>query len=124
MLNVYTDGSCRPTNPGKGGWAYVTEDGRKGSDGALDTTNNRAELMAAILALEQLSDSPLKIFSDSQYLIFTMTRGWKRKKNIDLWERLDKAVESREVHWEWVKGHNGHPMNELADTLATQAALS
>lgn len=121
-LLVYTDGSCLVNPGGAGGWAYVTNDRRAGSSGAKESTNNRAEVMAAILALESLPETELTIVSDSQYLVNTMTRGWKRSKNVDLWERLDQAIEGKVVRWKWVKGHAGNPLNEQADKLAGQAA--
>jgi cyclic pyranopterin phosphate synthase len=81
------------------------------------------EITAAIKALEQVPPgTPVRIVSDSEYVIKTMTRGWQRNKNQDLWDRLDSLVSTREVQWAWVKGHDGHPMNELADSLANGAA--
>ena len=123
MIHIYTDGSCHG-NPGPGGWAaIIEEDGAKRNLAGREdnTTNNRMEMLAAIKGLEAISDrSEVTVFSDSQYLVNTMTRGWKRKANQDLWARMDAVVGSRRVHWEWVPGHAGNPGNEEANTLANQ----
>ncbi|MDX5333940.1 MAG: ribonuclease HI [Gammaproteobacteria bacterium] len=136
-VDIYTDGACRG-NPGPGGWGAVLRAGGhekllKGAE--PETTNNRMELMAAIQALETLKRGcRVQLTTDSQYVRNGITqwmanwkkRGWKtadRKpvKNQDLWERLDSAVSRHEVHWHWVKGHSGHPENEMADRLANEA---
>ncbi|MEL7276155.1 MAG: ribonuclease HI [Pseudomonadota bacterium] len=138
-LFAFTDGACSG-NPGPGGWgvllqaragaAVVKE--RELSGGAPDTTNNRMELMAAITALETLErPSKVTIITDSTYVKDGLTKwihGWKRNgwrtaskkpvKNAELWQRLDAAQDRHEVHWQWVKGHAGHPENERADELA------
>ncbi|MEL6600278.1 MAG: ribonuclease HI [Pseudomonadota bacterium] len=138
-LFAFTDGACSG-NPGPGGWgvllqartgaAVVKE--RELSGGAPDTTNNRMELMAAITALETLErPSTVTIVTDSTYVKDGLTKwihGWKRNgwrtaskkpvKNAELWQRLDAAQDRHEVHWQWVKGHAGHPENERADELA------
>jgi len=123
MITIYTDGSCLG-NPGPGGWAAVIEqDGvKRHLAGREDeTTNNRMEIMAAIRGLEAIPERvEVTVFSDSRYLVNTMTRGWKRKANQDLWARLDAQVERRRVRFEWVRGHNGHPGNEMANALANQ----
>ena len=124
----YTDGSCLG-NPGPGGWAYLKQDrhGRsEDSGGEPDTTNNRMELTAAIEALKSLPPEPrpVVIYSDSQLLIKTMTEGWKRKANLDLWKELDRLAALHQVSWRWVRGHDGHPENERADHLAQTAAGS
>ena len=81
------------------------------------------ELMAAIKGLEAASDvQDIIIHSDSTYLVNTMTKGWKRNANHDLWERLDQLVQGRKVTWKWVRGHNGTPGNELADKVASLEA--
>jgi ribonuclease HI len=135
-MEAYTDGACSG-NPGPGGWGVLLlgDDGRhelKGGEAA--TTNNRMELMAAIMALEALpKGAALKITTDSQYVkngIESWMAGWKRNgwktaskkpvKNQDLWERLDEAAGSRSVRWAWVKGHAGHEGNEEADRLARE----
>ena len=100
-----------------------------------ETTNHRMELMAAIQALESLTQQcKVQLTTDSQYVQKGITewlpnwkrRGWKTAakkpvKNVDLWQRLDKAVAEHDVEWHWVRGHSGHPENELADALANQA---
>ena len=127
---IYTDGACSG-NPGPGGWGAVL------IRGEAPTTNNRMEMMAAIQALEALKRPCLvEIHTDSQYLRQGITewingwkvRGWKtadRKpvKNEDLWRRLDEARSRHTVVWKWVKGHNGHPLNERADALARQGLI-
>ena len=127
MISIYTDGACLG-NPGPGGWAAVIDDGedtKQISGHEEDTTNNRMEILAAIRGLEATSvQANVTIYSDSQYLVNTMTRGWERKANKDLWAMLDTAVESRQVKWEWVRGHSGNPGNEEADRLATGMAGS
>lgn len=134
---IFTDGACRG-NPGPGGWGAVlryngTEKTLYGSED--NTTNNRMELMAAISALESLK-RPCKVSltTDSKYVRDGISewitnwkkRGWKTAskspvKNVELWQRLDKARDQHDVDWHWVKGHAGHPGNELADQLANQA---
>ena len=124
-MNIYTDGACLG-NPGPGGWgAIVTGDGEdrplSGADPA--TTNNRMELMAAIKGIEAVAPGrAVTIHSDSQYLVNTMTKNWKRSKNQDLWARLDTLAAERQVSWKWVRGHAGHTYNEKADRLAVAAA--
>lgn len=134
---IYTDGACSG-NPGPGGWgALLRYNGHErelsGSD--ADTTNNRMELMAAIVALETLTRScAVDLYTDSQYVRQGITQwlvrwkqnGWrtaakKAVKNADLWQRLDAAVAPHEVHWHWVRGHSGEPDNERVDALARQA---
>ena len=136
-VEAYTDGACRG-NPGPGGWGVLLryKDNEKTLYGAeQETTNNRMELMAAIQALESLTrQCSVKLTTDSQYVQKGITewlpnwkkRGWKtaaRKpvKNADLWRRLDQAVADHDVEWHWVRGHSGHPENEMADALANQA---
>ena len=134
---IYTDGACRG-NPGPGGWGAILRynSHEKTLYGAEPmTTNNRMELMAAIQALESLKrPCTVCLTTDSQYVQKGITewmanwkkRGWKTAakkpvKNSDLWMRLDAAVAEHEIRWEWVRGHSGHPENEMADTLANQA---
>ena len=123
-FDIYTDGSCSG-NPGPGGWAAVIEhDGEKTrlSGGERSTTNNRMELTAAIKGLEAAPPGATAVVhSDSEYLVKTMTKGWKRNVNRDLWEQLDLTVAKRNVDFRWVRGHSGHPQNEEADRLAVQA---
>ncbi len=126
-LTAYADGSCLG-NPGPGGWGVVLEsiDGSRleFSGSAASTTNNRMEITAAIEALRRLPrGSEVTIRSDSQYLVKTMTLGWKRRENLDLWKMLDIEVALRKVRWEWVRGHSGDALNERADQLARDAAL-
>ena len=135
---IYTDGSCL-NNPGPGGWAAILVWGgheKTLSGGEPETTNNRMELMAAIMALEALT-RPVEVIvtSDSIYLRDGITKwinGWKKngwktaaKKpvaNQDLWMRLDEAIKPHQIKWAWVKGHAGHPMNERCDELARAEA--
>ena len=136
VVEIYTDGACAG-NPGPGGWgALLFYKGRRRelSGGEPDTTNNRMELTAAIMALEALKrPCSVRLITDSTYLKDGITRwiqrwkanGWKtsgRKpvKNIDLWRRLDGALERHDVEWRWVRSHTGHPHNERADELARQ----
>ena len=121
MIEIYTDGACSG-NPGPGGWAAVIVAGGKLerlSGGEDRTTNNRMEMLAAIEGLEAVPpSSDVTVFSDSRLLVNTMTQGWKRNKNRDLWNRLDDAAAGRRVRWQWVKGHAGDPLNGEADRLA------
>jgi ribonuclease HI len=126
MIRIFTDGSCLG-NPGPGGWAYVIRDGENEVEGfgaEQQTTNNRMELMAAIQALKALPSQPqtVVLHSDSQLLIKTMSHGWKRKKNLDLWAELDQLSAQHQVSWQWVRGHDGNADNERCDRLAQQAA--
>ena len=123
---VYADGACSG-NPGPGGWAAILIHPASGavkelSGGESSTTNNRMELTAVSEALEALK-RPCEVLvkTDSQYLVGTMTQGWKRKANHDLWARLDELCRVHRVSWEWVKGHAGDPYNERADRLARAA---
>ena len=124
-FDVYTDGACIG-NPGPGGWAAIVIHGGSQDQlagGEPKTTNNRMEIMAAIRGIEAAPPgSSVTVCSDSEYVIKTMTRGWKRKVNNDLWDQLDDAVSRRKVNWEWVRGHSGHPLNEMADQLARDEA--
>ena len=124
-LTIYTDGSCLG-NPGPGGWGAIVfgESGEpqrlSGHDG--QTTNNRMELMAAIQGLEAApTGSSVVLYSDSGYLVNTMTKNWKRRVNHDLWGQLDALSGSRNVEWRWVRGHDGDRWNEAADRLAVSA---
>lgn len=138
IVEIYTDGACRG-NPGPGGWGVLlryngTEKTLSGAEVA--TTNNRMELTAAIQGLNAVTRAcDVLVVTDSVYVkngITIWIAGWKQRnwkgsngkqvKNIDLWQQLDAAVrQHNNVTWEWVKGHSGHPENEIADMLATGA---
>ena len=146
-VTIYTDGSARGNPDGPGGYgtilSYIDSNGtehlREYSQGYKKTTNNRMELLAAIIGLEALiKPCDVTLYSDSQYLVKAfddkwlegwIKKGWKRGKNepvknVDLWKRLLKAMEPHHVDFVWVKGHAGHPQNERCDELATTAADS
>ena len=127
MIEIYTDGSCM-NNPGVGGWAAIIMNDDSTvhlSGGEWSTTNNRMELTAAIKGLETLpAGIRATVHSDSEYLVKTMTRRWKRNANQDLWEQLDRLANDRQIEWEWVKGHSGNFGNEEADRLAGAAMRS
>jgi len=139
LVEIATDGACKG-NPGPGGWGAVLRFGgaEKDLSGRENpTTNNRMELMAAIRALEALKKPcRVKLSTDSRYVMDGLTKwihgwrknGWKtadRKpvKNADLWRELLDAAAPHRIEWIWVKGHAGHPDNERADKLASDAAL-
>jgi ribonuclease HI len=134
-LEVWTDGACSG-NPGPGGWAWATRDGRQGSGGEARTTNQRMEIRAALEAVRAL-EGPLVVVSDSTYVVNCFRDGWWRgwlargwvtsaKKPVvsrDLWEPLITLVNERgDVSFRWVKGHSGDPMNDLVDALAVEQA--
>lgn len=137
-VTIYTDGSCLG-NPGPGGYAAILthkQHSKELSHGFRLTTNNRMELLAAIVALESLTQPCIvELTTDSQYVRQGITQWlarWKQNnwrtsqkqavKNQDLWQRLDKACQPHQINWHWVKGHAGHPENERCDELARQAA--
>ena len=135
---IYIDGACSG-NPGPGGWGAVIidqDDKQKNISGSeKNTTNNRMELLAAIMSLKKIkTNSEVVIFTDSTYVKNGITEwmknwkksGWKNSskkpvKNKDLWEKLDKLCEANIVSWKWVKGHSTNEFNNLADELATKA---
>jgi len=139
-VEIYTDGGCKP-NPGPGGWGAIIrfEDHEwvlSGND--PETTNNRMELQAATAALAMLKETVgrcrMELYTDSEYLRRGITEwiaGWERNgwrtadkqpvKNQDLWQRLQGLAQAHDVHWHWLKGHKGHPLNERADRLADEA---
>ncbi len=136
-VKIYTDGACRG-NPGPGGWGALLRYGKheKILSGAEDhTTNNRMELMAAIQALAAMREPcKIELYTDSQYVqkgISEWLPGWKKRdwkkadkklvKNADLWQMLDQEASRHQVSWHWVKGHSGHPENELVDSIANEA---
>jgi len=135
-VEAFTDGACRG-NPGPGGWGVLLRydhHEKRLCGGTAETTNNRMELMAAIMALESLKQPcQVRLTTDSQYVRKGITewmpnwiqRGWKTAnkspvKNADLWQRLQAAAAHHQVEWCWVKGHAGHEENEIADALANQ----
>lgn len=125
VIHLYTDGAASG-NPGPGGWGVVLSCGdlRKEMSGGFSlTTNNRMELLAVIKGLEAIrwEGAEVEVWSDSQYVVNTITQGWKRKKNGDLWERYDVLSRSFRLSFHWIKGHAGHPENEKCDRLAVEA---
>ena len=136
LVEMYTDGACRG-NPGKGGWGVLLRYGEAEKalyGGEKLTTNNRMELTAVIKGLEALTKScRIKITTDSKYVLQGVKEwmpNWKKRNwrtankkpvlNVELWQQLDELVAQHEIEWDWVKGHSGHPENELADQLANQ----
>jgi ribonuclease HI len=136
LVEVFTDGACRG-NPGPGGWGAILRYGGKEKElygGEAETTNNRMELMAAIMALESLNrECEVRLTTDSEYVKNGITqwlpkwkaRGWRTAnktpvKNADLWQRLERAAIQHKVQWHWVRGHSGHAENERADQLANR----
>lgn len=137
VIEIFTDGACKG-NPGPGGWGVLLRLGEYQKTlfgGEPETTNNRMELMAAIRGLQALKKAPanVRLTTDSQYVMKGVCewmpnwkkRGWKTAgrqpvKNADLWRQLDELVSQHHVQWQWVKGHSGHPENELADQLANR----
>ena len=140
QVHMATDGACKG-NPGPGGWGVVIRSGEREkemSGGEPLTTNNRMELMAAIQGLKALNRPCRVVLStDSRYVMDGLTKwlaGWQRNgwktaarqpvKNADLWQDLVAAAAPHRIRWEWVKGHAGHPENERADKLASDAAIA
>jgi ribonuclease HI len=140
IVEAFTDGACRG-NPGAGGWGVLLrykDNEKQLYGGELDTTNNRMELLAAIMALENLKRScKVCLTTDSQYVRKGITewiqnwikRDWKTAskkpvKNVDLWQRLYVVTQKHQVEWKWVKGHSGHTENEMVDGLANQGVES
>ncbi len=138
VVDIYTDGACSG-NPGPGGWGVVMRwksVEKEFSHFEAETTNNRMELMAAIVGLEKLKRGvgQVRIHTDSTYVKDGITKwifGWKKNgwktsnkkpvKNQDLWMRLDEALKGKDVEWHWIKGHSGHPENERCDEMARLA---
>lgn len=123
--DIYTDGSCNP-NPGQGGWAYVIPSkGIEKSGSEPNTTNNRMEMKAIVEAIRASEGEPkVRILSDSQLCIKTLTGEWRGKKNLDLLAEAKALIGTRRVVFQWVRGHNGNPHNERCDFLAGVAALT
>jgi len=136
-IEIFTDGACSG-NPGPGGFGIVMRYGDKVkeySEGFRRTTNNRMELLAVIKALDKLKryDIPVIVYSDSKYVIDSITKGWvfnwvkigfRGKKNEDLWRRYLDLHSKFTIEYSWVKGHAGHPENERCDVLATSATYN
>ncbi len=125
VIYLYTDGASSG-NPGPGGWGAVLVCGslrKELSGGFALTTNNRMELLAVIKGLEAIrwEGAEVEVWSDSQYVVGTVTKGWKRKKNHDLWARYDELARGFRVQMHWLRGHAGHPENERCDRLAVAA---
>ncbi|WP_298671844.1 ribonuclease HI [uncultured Sphingomonas sp.] len=138
-VEAFTDGACKG-NPGPGGWGVVLRMGdreKELSGGDPATTNNRMEMTAAIEALNALTrPCQVRLCTDSRYVMDGLTKwihGWQRNgwrtadkkpvKNAELWQALLAAAKPHRVEWHWVKGHAGHPENERADRLASDAAI-
>ncbi len=139
QVEIYTDGSCLH-NPGAGGYGVVLLYGNQRqelSGGFKYTTNNRMEILAVIMALKALKEkSEVKIYTDSQYVVNAITKGWAKKwqrngwrrnskekaKNPDLWADLLSLCEGHKIHFVWVRGHSGNVENERCDRLAFTAA--
>ena len=139
-VEIFTDGACSG-NPGPGGWGVLLRMGpheKEMSGGEPDTTNNRMEMTAVLRALNALTEPcDVILHTDSRYVIDGMTKwihGWKKKgwvnaskqpvRNADLWHDLIEAAARHQIHWQWVRGHNGHVENERVDRLASDAALA
>lgn len=136
-VHIYTDGAAKG-NPGPGGYGIVMElvgqpYRKEFYEGFRLTTNNRMELLAVIVGLEKLKnpDTAVLVISDSKYVVDAVTKGWvfnwekkgfKDKKNPDLWQRFLKIYRKHKVDFKWIKGHNNHPQNERCDQLAVMAA--
>jgi ribonuclease HI len=135
QIFLFTDGAAKG-NPGRGGYGVVLKFGRHEkelSQGFTETTNNRMELLAVIAGLEALTTNnhPVAIYSDSKYVVDAINKGWlskwvktgfKKKKNVDLWQRFLPLQKKFDLHFHWIKGHAGHPENERCDELAVMAA--
>jgi len=128
MIEVYTDGAYSSSR-NQGGWAFVViKDGIKifsGFDTIFNTTNNRMEVVSAIEALKYLKKegfTSFTLYSDSMYVIGTMSLNWRRKKNVDLWIQMDELITGLNISWTHVKGHEGDKYNEMCDMLAVHAS--
>ncbi len=136
-INIYTDGAAKG-NPGPGGYGIVLEyngQTKELSGGFKMTTNNRMELLAVIIALEEIKQfgHQIIIYSDSKYVTDAVNQKWvfkwesinyKKKKNPDLWKRFLKIYRKHNVQFKWIKGHSGHDQNERCDFLAVAASSS
>lgn len=142
IIEAYSDGSCLG-NPGPGGWGLLLRKKDAGTQkllkeiewagGEQNTTNNRMEMMAILRMMQlfnhhEISDSVIYIYTDSNLVVSTFTKGWKKKANVDLWSKIDEEFmklrrKNNQFHWKWVKAHNGHPENERVDDLAREQAM-
>jgi ribonuclease HI len=134
-ITIYTDGAAKG-NPGNGGYGVVMMSGKHRkelSEGFRMTTNNRMELLSVIVALESIKNAlaDVEVFSDSKYVVDSVEKGWvfgwqkkgfKGKKNIDLWKRFLLIYPKHQIKFNWVKGHAGNVFNERCDELAVEAA--
>ncbi len=135
-INIYTDGASRG-NPGPGGYGVILSAGKhykELSQGYKKTTNNRMELLAVIVGLESIKSEgqEVTVYSDSKYVVDSVEKRWvfgwqkkgfKGKKNPDLWQRFLKVYPKHRVKFIWIKGHNNHPQNERCDVLAVEASM-
>jgi ribonuclease HI len=135
MITIYTDGAAKG-NPGRGGYGTILDYKGKEkelSEGFRMTTNNRMELLAVIKGLEAIKKEgwEVRVVSDSKYVVDAVEKGWlsgwvkkgfKGKKNEDLWRRFLQVYKKHQVKFQWIKGHAGHPQNERCDRLAVAAA--
>jgi ribonuclease HI len=129
MITIFTDGSCKG-NPGPGGWAAIILKNKEKiiSKGREEkTTNNRMEMTAVIEGLRyvhenHLQKNKIQIFSDSNLIVETINKNWKRKANLDLWEELDELNEEMDVSYAWVKAHHTNALNNEVDKIANQEA--
>jgi len=133
---LYTDGAAKG-NPGPGGFGLILQSGphyKEVSQGFRHTTNNRMELLSVIVGIEMLKVEGCKVtvYSDSRYVVDSVEkkwidgwqkRGWKKVKNPDLWKRYLEIASNHQVSFKWIRGHNGHPMNERCDRLAVEASV-
>lgn len=124
MQVVYTDGSCLKNPGGPGGYAFIVindDNEIHYSEGCKETTNNREELKAVIESLDFIINDCI-IYTDSQYVINCANGKWKRKVNLDLWDKFDTMSKNKSIKFEWVKGHNGDSYNEKVDKMAREEA--
>jgi len=135
-ITIYTDGAAKG-NPGPGGYGAILQSGphyKEISQGFRLTTNNRMELLSVIVCLEMLKQDGCEVvvYSDSKYVVDAVEknwiggwvkRGWKNVKNPDLWKRYLVVAQRHKVRFKWIKGHNGHQMNERCDFLAVEASV-
>lgn len=134
MYEIFSDGSCIG-NPGPGGWASLIKKNNepkpfiilKGKE--IRTTNNRMEMIGVIEALRYIHENDLqlhdfKLYTDSNLIVQTINKGWKRKANLDLWEEMDKLNEELSVEFIWIRGHNKNKWNEKCDSIARREATS